>query len=108
MASESATLGVPAIYLNNSGRCFTLELENKYRLVFNFTESTNDQEKALQKGLELLKNPGIKQEWQNRRRKFLDDKIDVTAFLVQFVENYLKTKRTTEYTEDTEEKKIKD
>ena len=38
MASEAAVLGVPAIYLDNTGRCYTREEEEKYGLVFNFTE----------------------------------------------------------------------
>lgn len=88
MASESAMLGVPSIYLDNTGRFYTKELEDKYGLVFNFSESLPDQEKAMQKGLELLKTPNIKEEWQKRRDRMLKDKIDVTAFMVWFVENY--------------------
>jgi hypothetical protein len=32
--------------------------------------------------------PNIKVEWQKRRMKMLSEKIDVTAFMVWFVENY--------------------
>jgi len=41
-----------------------------------------------QKIEELLSMRNLKQEWQKRRQKMLADKIDVTAFLVWFVENY--------------------
>jgi predicted glycosyltransferase len=88
VASEAAVLGIPAIYLDNTGRCYTREEEEKYGLVFNFTESEEDQEKSILKGVELLSTPGIKEEWQRRRQKMLNDKIDVTAFLVWFVENW--------------------
>ena len=88
MTSEAAVLGVPAIYLDNTGRCYTREEEEKYGLVFNFTESEEDQQKSIQKGVELLSTPGILAEWQTRRQKMLSDKIDVTAFLAWFVENW--------------------
>jgi predicted glycosyltransferase len=103
VASEAALLGVPAIYLDNIGRCYTREEEDKYGLVFNFTESEEDQEKSILKGVELLSTPGIKEEWQKRRQKMLSDKIDVTAFLAWFVENWPESmkimKATPEYTE---------
>lgn len=88
MASECACLGVPSIYLDNVGRGYTDEEEGKYGLVFNYTESLEDQERSIKKGVELLTTPGIKGEWQKRRKKMLEDKIDVTAFMVWFVENY--------------------
>jgi predicted glycosyltransferase len=88
MVSEGAVLGVPGIYLDNTGRLYTKEQEEKYGLVFNYTESLEDQEKSIQKSVELLATPGIKEEWQKRRERMLADKIDVTAFFVWFVENY--------------------
>ena len=103
MASEAAVLGVPAIYLDNTGRCYTREEEERYGLVFNFTESEVDQQKSIQKGVELLSTPGILAEWQTRRQKMLSDKIDVTAFLAWFVENWPESmkimKATPDYTE---------
>jgi len=88
MVSEGSMLGVPGIYLDNTGRYYTRDQEDRYGLVFNYTESLEDQEKSIQKGVELLTTPGVKEEWQKRRGKMLADKIDVTAFLVWFVENY--------------------
>ena len=38
--------------------------------------------------------PEIKTEWQKRREKMLADKIDVTAFLVWFIDNYPGSVRT--------------
>lgn len=87
MASECNVIGVPSIYLDNTGRYYTQDQENKYGMCFNFTESNEDQLKAIEKGVELLKTDN-RLEWQKRRDRMLSDKIDVTAFLVWFVENY--------------------
>jgi len=88
MASECAVLGTPAIFLDNNGRGYTDEEEKRYGLVFNFSESLLDQERSIKKGIELLNTPNLKQKWQRRRQKMLSEKIDVTAFMVWFVENY--------------------
>ncbi|MEE9448584.1 MAG: DUF354 domain-containing protein [Ignavibacteriaceae bacterium] len=88
MASEAAVLGTPAIYIDNIGRGYTKEQENKFGLVFNYTSSESDQEKAINKGIELLKNKNLEEKFQKRRQKMLSDKIDVTAFMVWFIENY--------------------
>ncbi|MCF8261093.1 MAG: DUF354 domain-containing protein [Melioribacteraceae bacterium] len=88
MVSEAAVLGVPGIYIDNTGRFYTKELENKYGMVFNFTESESDFLLAVEKAKELLDNPGLKSEWKVKQKKMLADKIDVTAFLLWFVENF--------------------
>ncbi len=87
MASESAVLGTPAIYLDKIGRGYTDE-EEKYGLVYNYSNSLSDQEKAIQRGLELLNNPTLTFEMRNNREAFLKNKIDMTGFMVWFVENY--------------------
>jgi len=56
--------------------------------VFNYSASVADQEKSIQKGIELLQQPNLKKEWKEKSEKMLAEKIDVTAFLVWFVENY--------------------
>jgi predicted glycosyltransferase len=87
MASESAVLGVPAIYLDNEGRGYTDEQENKYGLVYNFTESELDQQKAIAKGVEILSSTE-RDDWSNKRANLLNDKIDLTSFFEYFIENY--------------------
>ncbi len=47
-----------------------------------------DFDKMLLKIDELLAMPDLKIEWQSRQMKMLTEKIDVTYFLVWFVENY--------------------
>jgi uncharacterized protein len=88
MASEAAMLGVPGIFVNDTYICYTREEEEKYGLVFNYSESEQDQEISIAKGIELLSREVIKEEWQQKRKKMLEDKIDVTSFLVWFVENW--------------------
>lgn len=88
MTSEAAVLGTPAIRSNSFvGRIAYLEEEEyKYGLTFGFLPDHVG--KIYDKIEELLSMPDLKQEWQRRRGKMLADKIDVTAFMVWFVENY--------------------
>lgn len=88
MAEEAAMLGIPSIYIYNNSTCYTKHLEVNYHLMYNYSESIADQQKAIQKGMELLTEPDLKKEWQKRRQKMLSEKIDVTAFLVWFVEKW--------------------
>jgi len=93
MASEACMLGIPAIFLNNSGTFLTTDEEKTFGMVFNFTESEEDQRRSIEKGVELLSTPGIREEWQKKREKMLSEKIDVTAFLVWFIENWPESRR---------------
>jgi uncharacterized protein len=84
MASECACLGTPAIYINSLELGYCIEEEKKYNLIFSFRNSDGVFEKAI----ELLNTPYLKEEWQKRSKKMLSDQIDVTAFMVWFVEDY--------------------
>lgn len=87
MASESAVLGTPAIYLDKIGRGYTDE-EEQYGLLFSFKGGIEEQENAILKGNELLQDPALKQKMQSNNKQFLENKIDVTAFMTWFIENY--------------------
>lgn len=100
MASEAACLGTPAIFVDDVGRGYTDEEEKKYGLVFNYSNSIKDQEQSIEKAVEILNTPGIKEEWQKRSDEMLADKIDLTAFLVWFVENYPNSARTMKQNQD--------
>lgn len=88
MASEAAVLGTPAIRCNSFvGRLSYLEEEeHKYGLTYGF--QPYNFKMLLEKVHELLNIPNLKEEWQLRRRRMLAEKIDVTAFMVWFMENY--------------------
>lgn len=88
MAEEAAMLGTPSVYLYNRSTFYTKHLEEKYHLLFNFSETEEDQQKAIQKGSELISSPDLKEKWSLRRQKMLSEKIDVTGFLIWFVENW--------------------
>ena len=88
MVAEGAVLGVPGIFMDNTGRLFTKQLEDDYQLCYNLSESSPDQERAIQLGIEILRNPQSAALYQQRRLKMLTDKIDVTSWFVWLVENY--------------------
>lgn len=85
MAVESSILGTPSIYISTlSGTMGNFsELEEKYDLLYNYTDS----EAALNKAIELLKDPDLKKSWALKRAALLRDKIDVTDFMVKLIES---------------------
>lgn len=83
MASECAMLGTPAIYVNTLNAVTIVEQE-KYGLISSYRSNDG----VLQKANELLQMPNLKEEFQSRRMKMLEEKIDLTAFMVWFVENW--------------------
>ncbi len=90
MTTEAAVLGTPVVRCHpmvghQDGGNF-IELEHKYGLIYNY--EVKDQGKAIEKALELVQQPNLKQECQRRREVLLADKIDFTAFLTSFIENY--------------------
>jgi uncharacterized protein len=88
MSEEAAILGVPSVYVFNNSTYYTTHLEEDYGLMFNYSESDKGQLDAIERGCELLKKQNLKEEWQKRRTAMLSGKIDVTAFLIWFVENW--------------------
>ncbi len=93
MTSEAAVLGTPSIRSNSFvGRISYLEEEeHKYELTYGFLPDKSDE--MLMKIAELLAMPDLKNTWEIRRNKMLNDKIDVTAFYVWFIENYPESAR---------------
>lgn len=88
MPAECSVLGTPSIIIHNSKALNLQEQQLNYGLCFKFSESEEDQLRAIQKGIELLNTSGLRDEWHQRRDKMLSDKIDVTAFLFWFVEQW--------------------
>jgi predicted glycosyltransferase len=93
MTAEAAVLGTPAIRCNTFvGKCSTLEeLEYRYGLTYGFLPK--DKNKVLDKVMELLKKPDLKLEWLEKRQRMLKDKIDLTKWMVNFIENYPESSR---------------
>ncbi|OGO23657.1 MAG: hypothetical protein A2144_01450 [Chloroflexi bacterium RBG_16_50_9] len=88
MASESAVLGTPTIYFNPLSLGYLEEEEERYGLVYNFSNVKSSQGQVVEKALELIRRDNLKEEWRARSKRFLRDKIDVTRFMIDFIENY--------------------
>jgi predicted glycosyltransferase len=88
MAAESGVLGVPFIRFNDFvGRISYLdELENKYQLGFGI--KTNELEKLFSTIEHLLKDRNLNAVYKERKLKMLSEKVDYSAFLIWFLENY--------------------
>jgi len=88
MTSEAAVLGTPSIRCNSFvGRISYLEEEeHKYGLTYGFLPDNYSQMQA--KIESLLSMNDLKQQWAEKRQIMLNDKIDVTAFQLWFIENY--------------------
>jgi predicted glycosyltransferase len=88
ITTESAVLGTPVVRFNSfvgkKDMGNFIELENKYHLIFNFSDPV----KAISKAVELIQEPDLKDKWKERRDKLLEDKIDTTKFLASFIGNY--------------------
>ena len=85
-ASEAAVLGTPSIYVSSLVGTMGnfIELEETYELLYSFTDGSG----ALERAVEILQDPVSKKTWRLKWERLLEDKIDVTAFMVWFVENY--------------------
>ncbi|SOD81268.1 hypothetical protein [Spirosoma fluviale] len=88
MSVEAAMLGVPSIrYSDLVGRISVLEeLEHVYSLTFGI--HTGHKRQLLDCLTDLLQTPDRKATFKTRRERMLADKLDVTAFLVWFLEQY--------------------
>lgn len=86
MATEAGILGTPSIYISSlAGTMGNFEeLENKYGLVYAFA----DPNKTLEKTISLIENKNLKSKWQKKREQLMKDKIDVTKWMTEFIENY--------------------
>ena len=95
-AVEAALLGTPSVHVEafktKSGEVADAtkihgnfdELANKYGMLYTFADPNH----ALNKALEILQDENAKKEMRRKREKLLGEKIDVTAFMTDFIENY--------------------
>ncbi len=87
MITEAGILGTPAIRYNSfvgkNDMGNFIELEQKYNLIFNY----NDPGKAINKAVELIQKLDLEEVWAEKRNHLLTDKIDLTKFMVWFIEN---------------------
>lgn len=87
MASESATLGTPAVFVSTSVRGYTNEQESRYGLTYTFSDPRTGQRQALAKAAEILADPEAAEKWEEKRQRMLVDMIDVAAYVADLVES---------------------
>jgi hypothetical protein len=88
MTSEAAVLGTPAFRCNDfAGKISVMEeKEMKYGLSFNYPPSRFEEMYCKLKTFVDSKN--FKEDFQKRRNKMLQDKIDLSLFMIWLFENY--------------------
>lgn len=98
-AVEAALLGTPAVHVeafeSKSGEMMDVthihgnfdELVNEYKLLYTFANPN----KAMNKVLEILQNENAKKDVEKKREQLLKEKIDVTAFMTDFIVDYPKS-----------------
>ncbi|KAA3646383.1 MAG: DUF354 domain-containing protein [Chloroflexi bacterium] len=84
MATEAAVLGTPSIYISPLSSGNWEELASRYGLVHEYRKL----EEAVPRIKELLAKADLKQEWEKKRNKMLEEKIDVTDFIVKAVTEF--------------------
>jgi predicted glycosyltransferase len=86
MTTEAALLGTPAVrsnsFVGDGDMSNFVELEERYELLYNRA----DDREALELVERLLADPTTEETWQRRRERLLADKIDVTEFAVDVIE----------------------
>jgi uncharacterized protein len=86
MITEGAILGTPGIICDPTAKNYGIfpELEGKYGLISMF----EDPAKAASYAIELIQEVDLKKHWASKRDLMLADKINVTQFMVDLIENY--------------------
>ncbi|WP_255192410.1 DUF354 domain-containing protein [Natronobeatus ordinarius] len=83
MATEAAILGTPAVRSNSfagdGDMSNFVELEEEYGLLY----SRSDENETIEIIRELLADPNVKDSWQEKRERLIDDKIDVTEYMLE-------------------------
>ena len=86
MASEAAVLGTPAVFIAMTGRGYTDDQERRYGLVRHF--KTTEFDAAIAHIAAKLSDPELARETAAARARLLADKIDVTAWMVDFFQTH--------------------
>lgn len=89
MASESALLGVPVVYINSLPLMCYLKLEQEYGILKHFENG-----KGVYEYIEtLIETPGLHDKVRLSRDEMVKTFINPTDFLIWFIENYPESKR---------------
>jgi predicted glycosyltransferase len=83
MAAEAALLGTPNIRVSTRTAGTHEEREQKYEIGYRIP----DEREAIALAIKLARDPDAREEFRKKRDAMLADKIDVTAWMVHFVES---------------------
>lgn len=82
MAAEAAVLGVPTICRHTYDFGYLRALEKEYGLIYR----PDSIDKALETAGQLLSQPDLRNTWQAKCRKLLDESDDVVQFMLDMIE----------------------
>ncbi|MBU1706189.1 DUF354 domain-containing protein [Patescibacteria group bacterium] len=91
MAAEASVLGRPAIFMDNTGRGYITDMEKKYGIVSHYNITEENMITAMEKCIGLIASFD-ENSCNAMRKRIIADNIDVTAFLVWFIENFPESK----------------
>ena len=77
---------IPARIIINEDLCRLLGYymaEGSYQNGLMFSFKPDEKEAILSKVRQLLENPALKKEWNKKREKLINEKVDLTEFIVQ-------------------------
>ena len=89
MSTECAALGVPVILVHYAALGNMIELDQTYGCILTYKGTAEDQRRSVEKGISLLEKPDLKARWQQKRARLLNNKIDVTQWMIEFVSDQL-------------------
>lgn len=87
-ATEAVILGTPAIYTNPLLTGVMKEQIEKYKIVEHIVE----EDKLIVKVKEMLNDPHLDQKLETKRKKLLQDKIDLTEWTVDYISSFSENK----------------
>jgi len=104
MAVEAAVLGTPSIRFNDFAEKISVlkELEHRYKLTISI-DSGNTQ-KLLDTVDAMLATKALKQIYRDRKEKMIADKINVSEFMVWFIEHFPESIKTIRRNPSVQEK----
>ncbi|MEW5748776.1 MAG: DUF354 domain-containing protein [Candidatus Thermoplasmatota archaeon] len=92
IVTEAAVLGTPAVRFNgfvgDGDMGNFIELQRKYDMIYSFSNSSD----AISKAIQLAEIDDVKREWERKRQVLLRDKVDLTQFMIEFIERYPESK----------------
>lgn len=82
VATESAILGIPALFIDYNTRGYVDEIERNYDLIKSLKPTRDGLKEANDFIYQIMSNP-INKEYQSNRQKLLSEKEDIVEFIVQ-------------------------